>query len=154
MSPSELKKLRNKQKKAKRKAEAEKANAQQAQQRKEAHNKSQKRGPGGEGDELDTPQKDELLPEKLERPHNPLEEAAKFLIPLQNLAKQDIDTQFAAFEIFYRKGKILISLTYQINNTKINIIFDELSIQTLLMISCNFKSYRETIVNAPKCQAS
>ena len=109
MSPSELKKLRNKQKKAKRKAEAEKANAQQAQQRKEAHNKSQKRGPG-EGDELDTPQKDELLPEKLERPHKPLEEAAKFLIPLQNLAKQDIDTQFAAFEIYYRKGKILITL--------------------------------------------
>ena len=111
MSPSELKKLRNKQKKAKRKAEAEKANAQQAQQRKEAHNKSQKRGPGGEGDELDTPQKDELLPEKLERPDKPLEEAAKFLIPLQNLAKQDIETQFAAFEIYYRKGNILISWT-------------------------------------------
>ena len=104
MSPSELKKLRNKQKKAKRKAEAEKANAQQAQQRKEAHNKSQKRGPGGEGDELDAPQKDELLPEKLERPDKPLDEALKFLTPLQNLAKQDIDTQFAAFEIYYRKG--------------------------------------------------
>ena len=105
MSPSELKKLRNKQKKAKRKAEAEKASAQQAQQRKEAHNKSQKRGPGGEGDELDAPQKDELVPEKLERPKNPMEEAMKFLIPLQNLAKQDLDTHFAAFEIYYRKGK-------------------------------------------------
>ena len=103
MSPSELKKLRNKQKKAKRKAEAEKANAQQAQQRKEAHNKSQKKGPGGE-DELDAPQKDELIPEKLERPQNPLEEALKFLTPLQNLAKQDIDTHFTAFEIYYRKG--------------------------------------------------
>ena len=103
MSPSELKKLRNKQKKAKRKAEAEKANAQQAQQRKEAHNKSQKKGPGGD-EELDAPQKDELIPEKLERPEKPLEEALKFLTPLQNLAKQDIDTHFAAFEIYYRKG--------------------------------------------------
>ena len=104
MNPSELKKLRNKQKKARRKAEAEKANAQQAQQRKEAHNKSQKRGPGGEGDELDAPQKDELVAEKLERPAKPLEEAIKFLIPLQNLAKQDLDTHFTAFEIYYRKG--------------------------------------------------
>ena len=115
MSPSELKKLRNKQKKAKRKAEAEKANAQQAQQRKEAHNKSQKKGPGGE-DELDAPQKDELIPEKLERPQNPLEEALKFLTPLQNLAKQDIDTHFTAFEIYYRKGNenfsILICTIY------------------------------------------
>ena len=99
-----MKKLRNKQKKAKRKAEAEKASAQQAQQRKEAYNKSQKRGQGGE-EELDAPQKDELLPEKLERPENPLEEAIKFLIPLQNLAQDDLTTHIIAFEIYYRKGK-------------------------------------------------
>ena len=118
MSPSELKKLRNKQKKAKRKAEAEKANAQQAQQRKEAHNKSQKKGPGGD-EELDAPQKDELVPEKLERPDKPLEEALKFLTPLQNLAMQDLDTHFAAFEIYYRKGNLQID--YPIGQCMINI---------------------------------
>ena len=117
MSPSELKKLRNKQKKAKRKAEAEKANAQQAQQRKEAHNKSQKKGPGGD-EELDAPQKDELVPEKLERPDKPLEEALKFLTPLQNLAMQDLDTHFAAFEIYYRKGNLQID--YPISECMIN----------------------------------
>ena len=105
MSQSELKKLRNKQKKQKRKEDEKKASAQQAQQRKEAHNKSQKKGPGE--DELDAPQKDELVPEKLERPEKPLEEALKFLVPLQNLAQQDIETHFAAFAIYYRKGKFL-----------------------------------------------
>ena len=43
MDPSELKKLRNKQKKAKRKAEQEKQEKQQQQARKELHNKSQKK---------------------------------------------------------------------------------------------------------------
>ena len=105
MSQSELKKLRNKQKKQKRKEDEKKANAQQAQQRKEAHNKSQKKGPGE--DELDAPQKDELVAEKLERPEKPLEETLKFLVPLQNLAQQDIETHFAAFAIYYRKGKFL-----------------------------------------------
>merc|ERR1712001_615909 len=64
---------------------------------------------GGE-DELDAPQKDELVAEKLERPEKPLEEALKFLIPLQNLAHQDIETHFAAFAIYYRKGKPLLML--------------------------------------------
>ena len=43
MDPSELKKLRNKQKKAKRKAEQEKQERQQQQARKDLHNKSQKK---------------------------------------------------------------------------------------------------------------
>ena len=61
MDPSELKKLKNKQKKAKRKAEQEKATAQQAAARKELHNKSQKtKGDGAE--DGDSAQKDELLP--------------------------------------------------------------------------------------------
>ena len=47
----------------------------------------------------------ELVPEKLERPENPLEEAIKFLIPLQNLAQNDLTTHITAFEIYYRKGK-------------------------------------------------
>ena len=61
MDPSELKKLKNKQKKAKRKAEQEKATAQQAAARKELHNKSQKTK-GDAAEDGDSAQKDELLP--------------------------------------------------------------------------------------------
>jgi len=111
MDPSELKKLRNKQKKAKRKAEQERQAQQQQQARKELHNKSQRKGGGGGGEEeLDAPTKDELLPEKLERPEDPLAEALKFLQPLQMLAGKRLDTHLAAFEIYYRKRKPLLML--------------------------------------------
>ena len=36
----------------------------------------------------------------------PLEEAVKFLKPLQLLASQRIDTHVLAFEIYYRKGEL------------------------------------------------
>ena len=72
---------------------------QQQQARKELHNKSQRKG--GE-EEMDAPAKDELLPEKLERPEDPLAEALKFLQPLQMLAGKKLDTHLAAFEIYYR----------------------------------------------------
>lgn len=106
MDPAELKKLRNKQKKAKRKAEQEKQQQQQLQARKELHNKSQRKN----DDELDSPAKDELLPEKLERPDDPLAEAVKFLQPLQQLAHKEIATHATAFEIYYRKGRSLLML--------------------------------------------
>lgn len=54
--------------------------------------------------------KEELLPEKLERIENPLEEAIKFLIPLKNLVADNIDTHLLAFEIYFRKGKFLLML--------------------------------------------
>jgi len=109
MDPSELKKLKNKQKKAKRKAEQEKATAQQAAARKELHNKSQKTK-GDAAEDGDSAQKDELLPDKLERPEDPLGEAVKFLTPLQQFAPKDLDTHLLAFEIYYRKGKSLLML--------------------------------------------
>lgn len=40
----------------------------------------------------------------------PLDEAIKFLTPLQLLAKERIDTHLMAFEIYYRKGKPLLML--------------------------------------------
>jgi len=107
MDPSELKKLKNKQKKAKRKAEQEKQNQQQAAARKELHNKSQKMR---SEEDTESVQKDELVPEKLERPEDPLGEAVKFLIPLQQFAAKDVNTHIFAFEIYYRKGKPLLML--------------------------------------------
>lgn len=106
LDPSELKKLKNKAKKAKRKAEQEKAAAEQDKKRKELHNKNKKKN----DEELDSPAKDELVPEKLARPDDPLEEAVKFLTPLLSLSTKNINTHLLAFEIYYRKGKVLLML--------------------------------------------
>ena len=35
----------------------------------------------------------------------PLEEAVKFLTPLRNLVKEEIETHLLAFEIYFRKGE-------------------------------------------------
>ena len=65
------------------------------------HNKSQR---NKNDEEFNSPSKDDLLPEKLQRPEDPLQEAVKFLQPLQQLASKDINTHLLAFEIYFRKG--------------------------------------------------
>lgn len=107
LPPSELKKLRNKQRKAKKKAELESAQAAQAQVRKDQHNKSRQQNQDGDPE---APQLDELIPDKLARPDDPLEKAIEFLKPLQLLAKDCIETHLLAFEIYYRKNKLLLML--------------------------------------------
>lgn len=105
LAPSELKKLRNKQRKARKKAEQESAQAAQAQVKKDQHHKC------GRGDvEPDAPQLDELIPDKLARVDDPLEQAIKFLQPLQMLANDRIETHLMAFEVYFRKGKVLLML--------------------------------------------
>lgn len=63
LAPSELKKLRNKQRKARRKAEQESAQAREAQVKRDHHHKSRQQGDV----EADAPQLDELIPDKLAR---------------------------------------------------------------------------------------
>lgn len=63
MAPSELKKLRNKQRKARRKAEQESAQAREAQVKRDQHHKSKQQTDV----EVDAPQLDELIPDKLAR---------------------------------------------------------------------------------------
>lgn len=63
MAPSELKKLRNKQRKARRKAEQESAQAREAQVKRDQHHKSKQQTDV----EIDAPQLDELIPDKLAR---------------------------------------------------------------------------------------
>lgn len=123
LAPSELKKLRNKQRKQRRKAELEKQQAAHAQEKREQHNKSRQQA----DPDLEQPTLDELIPEKLERviitvsinsffkliiffffiqqSEDPLEQADKFLQPLQELAADRIETHLMAFEIYFRKGK-------------------------------------------------
>lgn len=63
LAPSELKKLKNKQRKQRRKAELERQQAAQAQEKREQHNKSRQQN----DPDLEQPTLDELIPEKLER---------------------------------------------------------------------------------------
>ncbi|XP_011499374.1 PREDICTED: N-alpha-acetyltransferase 15, NatA auxiliary subunit [Ceratosolen solmsi marchali] len=106
LAPSELKKLRNKQRKQQRKAELERQQAAQAQEKREQHNKSRQQT----DPDLEQPTLDELIPEKLERIEDPLEQAIKFLLPLQELAANKIETHLMAFEIYIRKGRTLLML--------------------------------------------
>ncbi|XP_046747968.1 N-alpha-acetyltransferase 15, NatA auxiliary subunit [Diprion similis] len=106
LAPSELKKLRNKQRKQRRKAELERQQAAHAQEKREQHNKSRQQA----DPDLEQPTLDELIPEKLERSEDPLEQAVKFLQPLQELASDRIETHLMAFEIYFRKGRTLLML--------------------------------------------
>jgi peptide alpha-N-acetyltransferase len=101
MSASELKKLRNKQRKAKLRATA--AEKTETQTQNTANDKNNE----NTGSEL---HQEKLDSYKLERPEKPLDEAIKFLTPLQILAKERIDTHLLAFEIYFRKGKIMLML--------------------------------------------
>ncbi|XP_051561366.1 N-alpha-acetyltransferase 15, NatA auxiliary subunit [Myxocyprinus asiaticus] len=106
LTDKELKKLRNKQRRAQKKAqlEEEKKNAE-----KEKQLKNQKKKKEDDDEEIGGP-KEELVPEKLARVENPLDEAVKFLTPLKNLVKNKIDTHLLAFEIYFRKEKFLLML--------------------------------------------
>ncbi|KAL7023109.1 hypothetical protein ACKWTF_012493 [Chironomus riparius] len=109
LSPAELKKLKNKQRKAKKKAEVENAQQAKAEKKKEQYNKSKQQQNQDSGDP-EAPQLDELIPEKLERTEDPLSKAIEFLKPLQMLSSGLIETHLMTFEIYYRKNKVLIML--------------------------------------------
>ncbi|KAL2077735.1 hypothetical protein ACEWY4_027239 [Coilia grayii] len=106
LTDKELKKLRNKQRRAQKKAqlEEEKKNAE-----KEKQLKNQKKKKEEDDEEIGGP-KEELIPEKLVKVESPLEEAVKFLTPLKNLVKDNIETHLLAFEIYFRKERYLLML--------------------------------------------
>ncbi|XP_061290444.1 N-alpha-acetyltransferase 16, NatA auxiliary subunit isoform X2 [Bos javanicus] len=105
LSAKELKKMLSKQRRAQKKAKVEEV-------RKHVEREHQPKNQKKKRDEEEETSgfKEELLPEKLERIENPLEEAIKFLIPLKNLVADNIDTHLLAFEIYFRKGKFLLML--------------------------------------------
>lgn len=106
MAPSELKKLRNKQRKAQKRAELEKEKQNAAQEKREQHIKSRQQ----QDTEVDNVKEEELVPDKLAKVDDPLEQAIKFLKPLQLLAADRIETHLLAFEIYSRKNKLLLML--------------------------------------------
>ncbi|XP_053858368.1 N-alpha-acetyltransferase 16, NatA auxiliary subunit isoform X4 [Vidua macroura] len=106
LSAKELKKMLSKQRRAQKKAKLEEERRHAERERQQ---KNQKKKRDEEEEETSGP-REELVPEKLERVENPLEEAIKFLIPLKNLIGDDIETHLLAFEIYFRKGKFLLML--------------------------------------------
>ncbi|XP_060089542.1 N-alpha-acetyltransferase 16, NatA auxiliary subunit isoform X1 [Heteronotia binoei] len=106
LSAKELKKMLSKQRRAQKKAKLEEERKHAERERQQ---KSQKKKRDEEEEETSGP-KEELIPGKLERADNPLEEAIKFLTPLKNLVADNIDTHLLAFEIYFRKGKFLLML--------------------------------------------
>ncbi|KAM6098625.1 N-alpha-acetyltransferase 16, NatA auxiliary subunit isoform 2-T2 [Theristicus caerulescens] len=106
LSAKELKKMLSKQRRAQKKAKLEEERKHAERERQQ---KNQKKKRDEEEEETSGP-REELVPEKLERVENPLEEAIKFLIPLKNLIGDNIETHLLAFEIYFRKGKFLLML--------------------------------------------
>jgi len=115
LTPSELRKLKTKERKAAQKKQngsdhhkggggaknhiANKENQNASESNKNASNAGS-----------DLPNMEKLIPDKLERPEDPLGEAIKFLTPLQTLAKNVIETHLLAFEVHLRKNKPLLML--------------------------------------------
>ncbi|KAM4699074.1 N-alpha-acetyltransferase 16, NatA auxiliary subunit [Discoglossus pictus] len=106
LSAKELKKMLSKQRRAQKKAKLEEERKHAERERQQ---KNQKKKRDEEEEETSGP-KEELVPEKLERVENPLDEAIKFLTPLKSLAANNIHTHLLAFEIYFRKGRFLLML--------------------------------------------
>uniref|UniRef100_A0AAQ4Q3I3 N-alpha-acetyltransferase 15, NatA auxiliary subunit a n=1 Tax=Gasterosteus aculeatus aculeatus TaxID=481459 RepID=A0AAQ4Q3I3_GASAC len=107
LTDKELKKMRNKQRRAQKKAQLEEEKKKNAEKEKQLRN--QKRKKEDDDEEIGGP-KEELVPDRLAKVENPLEEAVKFLIPLKNLVRNKIETHLLAFEIYFRKEKYLLML--------------------------------------------
>ncbi|KAL4230867.1 N-alpha-acetyltransferase 15 [Mactra antiquata] len=103
LTPSEMKKLKNKQRKQQKKLEKEKEKQKELEKKDHTNKKQQDQ-------DQDGPKEEELVPEKLAKAENPLDQAIKFLKPLQLLAPERIKTHICAYEIYSRKDKLLLML--------------------------------------------
>ncbi|KAH7969410.1 hypothetical protein HPB52_017803 [Rhipicephalus sanguineus] len=112
MAPGELKKLKSKQRKARRRAEQEKEKQTLAQEKQKSRQaqQAQQAQQQQDGGEMDGLRDEELLPDKLARTEEPLEQAIQFLRPLQQLGAQRLETHLLAFEIYFRKNRPLLML--------------------------------------------
>jgi len=106
MSASEAKKLRNKMRKQQMREEQEKQKQLEAERRKKEFQRSRNK----EDAEEDKLKEEEIVAEKLERCEKPLEEAMRFLQPLEDFAGQSFETHFLGFEVYYRRRKFLLML--------------------------------------------
>lgn len=106
MSEAESKKLRNKNRKQQMRAQQEKQKQLEAEQRKK---ESQRHRTKDDGEE-EKVKEDEFNAEKLERCEKPLDEAMRFLQPLEDFAANSLETHYLGFEVYYRRKKYLLML--------------------------------------------
>ncbi|ESO01348.1 hypothetical protein HELRODRAFT_112750 [Helobdella robusta] len=116
LTPAERKKLKNKQ----RKKEMQAAKKEKQEQQQKQQQLQQQQNAKLKNDEIDGPKEEELKPDKLARPENALEEATKFLKPLQIFTPNNIQTQILAFRVYQKKGKYLLMLQAVKRGWKIN----------------------------------
>ena len=110
MTASELKKLKNKDRREKlREAAEKKSNASSNHVNSTTSSNSSEKKTDGESSASEGTL-EPLVPSKLERTEDPLGEAMRFLRPLQSLARDQIDTHILSFEIHQRRGKVLLML--------------------------------------------
>jgi len=109
LSNSELKKLKNKQRRQQRKKAAEAEKKKQEQEKNNKNRNNQKKQKGGE-DVTEGKKEDEFLPETLLATTEPIEEARKFLLPLEQHCSDQFETHYFAYQIAERRNKVLLML--------------------------------------------
>lgn len=136
ISDKDMKKLKSKQRRAQKKQQRE-------EEKKAVETKETK-----EADSKKDEGKPKIDPKELAKCEKPLDEAIKFLIPLQMLAKERIETHLMAFEIYYRKGKPLLMLQSIKRAFKCDPTHPQLHlcvIRFLLKVREDFEQYDKTV---------
>ncbi|CAF0922384.1 unnamed protein product [Rotaria sordida] len=106
MSIGEAKKLKNKLRKQQLREQQEKQKQIEVERRKKEFQRSRNKDDGEE----EKVKEEEIVAEKLEHCEKPLEEAMRFLQPLEDFSGNFIQTHYLGFEVYYRRKKYLLML--------------------------------------------
>ncbi|CAF1077117.1 unnamed protein product [Didymodactylos carnosus] len=106
MSASEMKKHKNKQRRQQAREQQEKQKQIEADRKKKESQRSRHKDDGEE----EKVKEEELIAEKLERPEKPLDEAMRFLQPLEDFSQSSLETHYLGFEVYYRRRKYMLML--------------------------------------------
>ncbi|CAF4348649.1 unnamed protein product [Rotaria magnacalcarata] len=106
MSAAEAKKHKNKLRKQQLREQQEKQKLMEAERRKKEFQRSRNK----EDAEEEKVKEEEIVAEKLEHCEKPLEEAMRFLQPLEDFSGNFIQTHYLGFEVYYRRKKHLLML--------------------------------------------
>ncbi|CAF0802062.1 unnamed protein product [Rotaria sp. Silwood1] len=106
MSAGEAKKLKNKLRKQQLREQQEKQKQIEAERRKKEFQRSRNKDDAEE----EKVKEEEIVAEKLEHCEKPLEEAMRFLQPLEDFSGNFIQTHYLGFEVYYRRKKYLLML--------------------------------------------
>ena len=143
LTPAELKKLKRKEQRKEQQQQQQHVNNSNS----TANNSHDKKN-DGENSSSD-PVLEPLDASKLERPEDPLGEALKFLRPLQLLATNEIDTHLLAFEIHFRRKKLLLMLQSLKRSIKIDcthVVFKQQLTSFLRTVQDTRSQLSETLV--------